>query len=383
MKTFLTVLIALGLGACSREEVKTAAATAPKTPVSEPGRVTIAPDSPKLAQIRVAPVELADVPTDEVEAPGKIEVNPNRVSHIVAPVAGRVVSVNVRLGDPVTQGQAVLTMESPDADAAISAYLQAESQLGQMKSAAIKAQADVDRVRDLLEHQAVAKKEVMNAELALAQARASIEQAEAVKQQALRRLEIFGLKPGEFGQKVVVHSPVPGKVLELTVVPGEFRNDTNQPLVTIADLSSVFVTSDVPETAIRLIRVGEPITLELSAYPGEIFHASVARIADTVDPLTRTIKVQARLDNAAGRFRPEMFGRIRHIEALKKLPVVPSGAIVQSEKQSFVYREVSPGVFEQTTVATGNRVGDKVAILQGIKAGDRVVVDGVMLLKAN
>jgi membrane fusion protein, heavy metal efflux system len=383
VKKALPIFLALILGACSKQELKTSAAPAARTTEAEPGKVTIAADSPKLKQIRVETVESAVVPVDEVDAPGRIEVNPNRVSHIVAPVAGRVIAVNVRLGDAVSQGQPVLTMESPDADAAISAYLQAESQLGQMRSAAIKAQADLDRVRDLLEHQAVAKKEVMNAELALSQAKASVEQSEAMKQQALRRLEIFGLKPGQFGQRIVLPAPVSGKVLELTVVPGEFRNDTNQALATIADLSTVWVASDVPESAIRFIKVGEPISLELSAFPGEVFRGRVARIADTVDPATRTIKVRAELDNASGRLRPEMFGRIRHTEPGLPTPVVPSSALVQSETRTYVYREVSPGVFQQTPVTAGSRAGEKIAILAGIKAGDRVVVDGVMLLKAN
>lgn len=383
MKRVLPILLALVLGACSKEALRTVAEPAAKASETEPGRVAIPADSPKLKQIRVEAVESAIVPIGEVDAPGRIEVNPNRVSHVVAPVAGRVIAVNVRLGDAVSQGQPVLTMESPDADAAISSYLQAESQLGQMKSAAIKAQADLDRVRDLLEHQAVAKKEVLSAELALSQAKASVEQSEAVKHQALRRLEMFGLQPGQFGQRIVLHAPVSGKVLDLTVVPGEFRNDTNQALATIADLSTVWVSSDVPESAIRFITVGEPISLELSAFPGETFHARVARIADTVDPATRTIKVRAELDNASGRLRPEMFGRIRHTEPGQPTPVVPSSALVQSEKRTYVYREVSPGVFQQTPVTAGSRAGDKFAILDGLRAGDRVVVDGVMLLKAN
>jgi len=382
MKWIAVLAMVLGLAACSRTDEKASAASpAPTAPAAKPGQVVLPPDSPKLKEIRVEAVHSAEVPTDEVDAPGKIETNPNRVSHVVAPVSGRIVSVNVKLGDSVTEGQPLVTMESSDADAAVSAYLQAESQLGQMKSAAIKAQADLDRVKDLLEHQAVARKEVLNAELALTQAKSSVEQAEATRQQTLRRLEIFGLQPGAFGQKLVVRAPVSGKVLELNVVPGEFRNDTTQPMVTIADLSTVWIASDVPETAIRFITVGERIEIQLSAYPGEKFYAKVMRISDTVDPATRTIKVRAELDNRAGRFRPEMFGRIRHTESTRTLPVVPAGAVVQAERRSFVFREMSPGVFEQTPVTMGDRVGDNVAILQGIATGQRIVTDGVMLLK--
>lgn len=370
------------LAGCAKDEKQVVAAN-PAPAATKPGQVVLPADSPKLKQIKVAPVQTAEVPIDVVEAPGKIEVNPNRVSHVASPVPGRITSVAVKLGDSVREGQTVITVESPDADAAISAYLQADSVVGQMKANTIKAQADLDRLRDLVDHQAVAKKDVLNAENALAQSTAMVEQARASRTQTLRRLEILGLKPGEFGQKIVIHAPVSGKVLELNAVAGEYRNDANAPLMTIADLDTVWIASDVPETQIRHIQLGERLELELAAYPGETFKARVTRISDTVDPTTRTIKVRAELDNHAGRFRPEMFGRIRHTETTKRLPVVPAAAILQAENRSYVYCETSPGVFEETTVSTGDRVGDQVAILKGLGDSSRVVVDGVMLLRSN
>lgn len=370
--------IALLLQGCSKAPEPKAD---PPAAAVRAGQVVLPAGSPKLKQIRVETVATAVVPMDVVDAPGKIEVNPNRVSHVVTPLAGRIVGVSARLGDTVEQGQPLVTIESADADAAMSAYLQSESVLGQMKAAQLKAQADLDRIRDLLEHDAVAKKEVLNAENNLVQARATVDQGEASRQQALRRIQILGLKPGEFGQKIVLRAPVSGKVLEMNIVPGEFRNDTNAPLMTIADLSTVWVTADVPETAIRKIDPGEQLEIELSAYPGEKFRTRVARISDTVDPTTRTIKVRAELDNRRGRLRPEMFGRVRHTESSENLPVIPPGALVQNEGQSFVWRETAPGTFEQTPVKTGNRAGDMLAVLSGLKAGDRVVTDGVMLLK--
>ncbi len=123
---------------------------------------------------------------------------------------------------------------------------------------------------------------------------------------------MLGLKPGVFGQKVTVSAPISGKVLEMSVTAGEYRNDTTAPVMTIADLSTVWGRSDVPESAIRFIQPGEPIDVQLTAYPGETFHGRVTRIADTVDPQTRTIKVRAEMSNAHERLRPEMFGTIRH-----------------------------------------------------------------------
>ncbi len=372
---------ALLLGGCGRREDKDAPATV-SADASPAGTVIIPPDSPKLREIRVGQVVSQAVPTDEIVSPGKIEVNPNRVSRIVLPVTGRITSVLVGLGDAVRQGQPLLAIESPDADSAQSAYLQAQAAVIQARANMVKAQADYDRASDLFAHNAVARKEVLNTENALVQAKAGVEQAQAAQEQAARRISILGLKPGAFGQKVTISAPLSGKVLEMSVVPGEYRTDTNAPVITIADLGTVWVSSDVPESYIRFVQVGEPVDVTLTAYPGEVFRARVTRIADTVDPQTRTIKVRAELNNPRGRLRPEMFGNIRHTEGTQVVPVVPVGAVMQTGGRTVVYLEEQPGRFRQVPVTVGKRSGGVLPILAGLKPGDRVVVDGVMLLKA-
>jgi cobalt-zinc-cadmium efflux system membrane fusion protein len=335
-----------------------------------------------LEQIKRAPVQLADLPTHEVTAPGKIEANPNQVSKVLLPVTGRVTGVLVKTGDAVARDQPLVTIESPDADAAMSAYLTAESNVTQADVALHRADADFDRVADLFEHDAVPKKDVLAAETARAQARASREQAQASREQTLRRLTVLGLVPGSFEQQVVVRSPLAGKVLELSVVPGEYRNDTNAPVMTIADLRTVWVTSQVPESDIRFVQVGERVEISLIAYPGEVFEGRVSRIADTVDPQTRTVKVQAEMSNPDGRFRPEMFGSIHHIESVAKTPVVPAAAVMaNNDGRSVVFVETAPGRFEPRTVTVGERAGDVVRVVSGVRPGDQVVVDGAMLLK--
>ena len=89
--------------------------------------VVLAADSPMLKQLRRQRVELRELPTDEIVTPGKLEANPNRVSKVVLPVTGRVTAVLVKTGDAVTKDQPILTIQSPDADAAMSAYLSARA----------------------------------------------------------------------------------------------------------------------------------------------------------------------------------------------------------------------------------------------------------------
>ena len=352
-------------------------------PAQKPGQVVIPPDSPQLAQIKTELVESVQVPVDTVSAPGKVEANPNRTSHIALPLTGRVTSVIPKIGDFVQQGQPILTIESSDADAAVSASQQAQSVVTQAKSALAKAQMDLDRQKDLFEHGAIPQKEVLNGQAIVNQAQAGVEQAQAAFEQSKRRLQILGISPGSYGQRITVRAPIAGKVLEMSIVNGEFRNDLSAPVMTIADLSAVWITSDVPETSIRLVKPGEPVRIELSAYPGETFRGRVALIGDIVDPDSRTVKVRAEMPNPGGRLKPDMFGNIQLSEQTELRPTVPAAAIIATEGRSYVWRETAKGTFEKVTVTTGIQVADRVAILSGLNPSDRVVIDGVMLLSAN
>lgn len=381
MAAAAAILVVTIAGCSANGPAEAVKAAQPKAEAVD-GRVVIDAASPQLAQIRIEPVADSMVPAGSVTAPGKVEVNTNRLSHVVLPVTGRVSTVLVKTGDFVRQGQPLLTVESSDIDAAVSSYQQASAGMTQAKSALAKAQMDLDREKDLFEHGAVPKKDVLNAEAVTVQAQAAVEQSLAAREQARRRLEILGVGTGTFGQRVTVVAPISGKVLEMSVVNGEFRNDLSAPLMTIADLSSVWVTTDVPETSIRFIKAGEPVVIELSAYPGDSFRGRVTLIGDTVDPQTRTVKVRAVLPNPDGRLKPEMFGNIQLAERTEPRPSVPAAAVIATEGQPVVWRESGKGVFERVAVSTGPQTGNRIAILDGLRSGDRVVVDGVMLLTA-
>src|SRR5437870_2438767 len=127
MTTLRVVVIALlvlmaAAPACRRAQPP----TVPPTATIGSGSISLPSDSPMLKQIRRERVAVAELATDEVIAPGKIEANPNRVSKVVAPVAGRIVGVLVKVGDAVRRDQPLFTIDSPDADAAMSADMQAE-----------------------------------------------------------------------------------------------------------------------------------------------------------------------------------------------------------------------------------------------------------------
>jgi membrane fusion protein, heavy metal efflux system len=387
--TLITILsMSLFLPACGRGNASASRADSERTGAStsaarrEGNIIKFDPESPQLARIRSAPVEQTEVPVDELSAPGKVELNPGRVSRVSLPVAGRVREVMVGLGDAVRQGQTILTVESPDVSSTQSAFRQAEANIAQTKATLTKSEADLARTQDLLANRAIAQKDVLAAETALAQARAALDQATASRDEALRKLQLFGLSPDGKEQLVNVRAPVPGKVVDLSITPGEYRNDTSMPVMTIADLSTVWVSADVPETAIRFIRVGEPVAITLSAFPDQTFTGKVKRIGDLVDPQTRTIKVRAELDNSSGQFRPEMFATIRHSQGSKLAMVIPKSALFQQQDRITVFRESKKGEFEEIAVTVFWQDSNRAAIQGELHPGDRVVVDGVAQLRA-
>ena len=332
--------------------------------------------------LRVAAVETKTLPGEVVSAPAHVETNPNRVARVILPLAGRVVSVLAKIGDPVSEGQLLLEIESPEAGEAESAFLQAEAALTHDKAAAAKAAADLDRLNDLFQKGAVARKDMQAAQSALTAVQAGVEQAKAGRERARRRLEMLGLKPGDQHQKMAVRCPISGKVLAVQVVAGEFRTDTNATLMTIADLSTLWVASDVPESAIRFCRIGGAVDIELIAFPGETFHGKVAQIADTLDPETRTVKVRADLPNPVGRFRPEMSGKLRYSTEAGQRAVIPESAVLQSSEKTFVFLEAGNGRYEPAEVQLGQRTGNGFVVLSGLRAGDRIVTEGVIYLKS-
>ena len=264
----------------------------------------------------------------------------------------------------------------------MSAYLSAGAAEGQAEAALSKAQADSDRASDLFEHNAVAKKDVQTAQSALAQAKAALEQARATREQSRRRLTVLGLSPNGFDQQVVLRAPLSGKVLELSVVPGEFRNDTTAPLMTLADLSTVWVTSQVPETYIRFVQVGERVQISLVAFPGETFEGRVSRIADTVGCTDANREGTGRARQLARKV-PARDVRERPPHRIDQTDAGCAGGRRHSE------RRARDGVRRDADGPIRAPAGDdwcaggrcRRGCVSGLSEGDTVVVDGAMLLQ--
>ena len=383
---------------------------------------TSAPGEPT---IRRTAVEVAEVETGSISQVFSYSGNlaAKKTVDVVPRVAGEVEQLNVEIGDEVKAGEIIVEIDDElyllDLKQAESALSAAQLELEKMEAGArpeeinaaqsalnisaralddavnidsnerttaaanmAKAEADLNRLSDLLAHDAVAKKEVLAAETAVALSKASVEQATSARESASHRLQLLGLKPGKFDQAVTVGAPLSGKVLELNVVEGEFRNEINAPLMTIADLSRVWATSEVPESQIRFCQVGGIAALDLIAYPGEQFRARVTRIADTVNSETRTVKVTAELDNHDGRLRPDMFGKLRSAGGTVAIPWTTEASVFRMRDGDFVFVEQAKGRFRAVPVQLGKKYDGGYSVTSGLSAGDRVVSRGAIYLKA-
>lgn len=175
-------------------------------------------------------------------------------------------------------------------------------------------------------------------------------------------------------------SPIAGHVIEQTGSQGGFWNDTNAPIMTVADLSTVWVGASVQEKDLAAVFVGQTTTIALNAYAGESFSGTVRYVAQVLDPDTRTVKVRIVLDNSSGRLRPGMFARVVFSGPAHNSPVVPAAALVQDGFNTRVFVEQSPWAFAPRVVKTGARLEGQVEITDGLKAGERIVVrDGILL----
>lgn len=301
--------------------------------------------------------------------PAVVEPDPSRFAKVYPPLAGRVAKLHITLGENVTNGQLLVTMESPD-------FMAAQNDLIKAKSALAVAERALKRQKDLLEHKIAAEKDVEQAESDFAQAKGEYDRA-------TRRLNSFGLKITEesLGQPLQVFSPIAGRVVDLSSAIGEFRNDPNSPLMTVADLSDVWLTASVQEKDIAQIRPGQEVEAVFAAYPTEMFHGKVRSIGDLLDPDTRAIKVRVIIQNPEGRLRPGMFASVTFIGFTERSVVVPASSIVQIGESTFIFEQIRPWVLQSREIVIGPQQGDRIVIKRGIAPGTSVLIKGGVLLQ--
>lgn len=335
--------------------------------VTRQGTTVAVPEGAPLRQtLRVAAVEQRTIESP-IAAPGVIEALPDRLVKITPPLSGRVVKLHRLLGDAVKAGEPLFTLDSSDLSTVNSEYAKA-------RAAAAQAQLDLARQKILFDADIAPKKEYEASQLAAAA-------AEADARASADKLAQLGVVPGAASRRdYVLRSPIAGRVIDMAGAQGGYWNDINAPIMTVADLSVVWLTASVSEKDIAQLFVGQAARITLNAYADKAFEGKVKYVGEVLDPDTRTVKVRVVVDNKDGRFRPGMFARVTFAGERRDGIVVPPSALLQSGLVTRVFVEKSPFTYEPRVVTAGAALAGGVEITSGLQAGERIVVkEGVLL----
>jgi len=179
----------------------------------------------------------------------------------------------------------------------------------------------------------------------------------------------------------VIVAPFSGVLGLRQVSPGQLVN-TGTIITTLDDLSKIKVDFSLPEVQMAVLKTGLSIEARSDAYPGEIFSGRVISVDSRVDVQSRSIAAQAEIDNPDNKLRPGMLLEINVLQSQRSALVIPELALQQLASESYVYRVTLDGTVEKTIVKPGTRSFGFVEIVQGLKAGDRIVVEGTSKLRA-
>jgi cobalt-zinc-cadmium efflux system membrane fusion protein len=359
------------LSACGHEAQPAQAAEERAAPAMtrDHGRIVIPEGSPLRERLVVEALEARPV-RRALEVPAHVEADPSRVARITPPLPGRIVNLNVHFGDEVHAGDQLLSIDSPELAEAQRDHLDAEAALAQ-------SQRTLTRQEDLYAHGIAPLADVENARTQHQVAAAELERTSS----RLRLLGVHG--GGAIGRSLVVRAPITGRVVELQVSVGEFHSDLSVPLMTIADLSTVWISASVQERDLSRVSVGMQVTATLAAYPDAPVSGAVLYVGDLLDPDTRTLPVRIAFENPDHHLHPGMFANVTFEETARPEIVVPQPAVVLRGDHNVVFVEVpnTPWTFEEREVTLGPPVGDDLVVTQHLAPGDRVVVSQAILLQ--
>jgi cobalt-zinc-cadmium efflux system membrane fusion protein len=328
-----------------------------------------------LRDLRITVIEAESRPGGEgVSLLGEVGVNEETYAEVGSALPSRVVRVLASPGDSVRRGQPLVELQSVELGRARGEYLGARAR-------AELARAAVARKRELA-GRVVPLREVQEAE---AEARA----AEAELQAAIASLRALGLSEGDLSSggksdaRFLLRSPIPGTVIERSVVAGRMT-DPSKPLFRVGDLSRLWLTVHAYERDAVRVRPGSSARVTFPALPGRVVAGAVTLVGRQVDVVSRTIPVRIEVENEAGLLRPGMSASawVRLGDTGSTVVAVPAASLQRLEDEWRVFIPKGEGTFEIRTVGRGRDLGGEIEIVSGLRPGERVVVDGAFLLKA-
>jgi cobalt-zinc-cadmium efflux system membrane fusion protein len=353
----VTALALLSMVACNRNESGPQTAT-PRQHVVE----TVAVHRQQVAR--------------QIVLPARVMANPTDMVHIYPLISGRVLSLRILPGQEVRKGQSIGTLQSSDA-------AQARSDFEKAKIEAARADLQLNRAKELLQHDVMAQKDYDDL-------KALDDSDHSELERARQALHLLGFSENDTSDVVPIIAPISGVVLDVNTGPGELQRslDNATAIATIADIDSIWVVGDIFPRDLGSIQAGEAASITVNGYPGVTLHGAIDNISDSVDPVSLTLKVRVVLPNPGHRLKPQMYANIAVTGHERNVIVAPATAVIQDGRATFVFVETAPAEgdrppkYERRTVTLGETHADNDEIDQGLADGDRVVVTGAELLRA-
>lgn len=310
-----------------------------------------------------------------ISATGKVEANADKIAHVSPRISGKIVAVRASLGDSVSAGQALATLDSVELGEALNRYRQSKTKLAL-------AQSNMDRIKGLVEKKIAARKDIFQAETDFKTAQTELHTDE-------ERLLLYGVPAAELEGSnrkkplLPVRSPIGGIITEKHAIVGEL-SDPSKSLYTVADLSSVWVMVDIHEKDLAKIRKGQHAIVVIGAYPDLKFRGRINHIADVVDESTRTVKARIEVANPGRKLKPEMFATVELALQTDAPPVlvVPEDALQELEGKKVLFVTDNDTEFKLREVEAGRAASGMIEIISGLKEGERYAIKGSFMLKA-
>jgi membrane fusion protein, multidrug efflux system len=317
---------------------------------------------------------------------------------VAAEIGGRVVGTPVERGTRVTAGAVLVRLSATEADASLreaqANAAQLEARLGfsagqgfdaarvpdvlNAKASLDWAEADFTRIKSLLDQKVVSQSEYDQKLTQVQAARQQYQLAQNVAQQSYRSLEAARARVDlarKASADTVVRAPFAGIVAERFVGTGDYVSRGTK-VATVVRIDPVRVELTVPEQYLSQVRNGQAVRLSVDAYPNEVFTAKVRFVSPALKSDQRALTVEAIASNADGRLKPGLFATalLQH-PAPAAAMLVPATAVETVAGTSRVYVIASGEKIEERIVTIGEKVGDRVELASGVKAGERVAAN--------
>ncbi len=309
----------------------------------------------QLIGVRIAPVERAAV-TKTIRTVGTVRYDETRLADVNLKIEGWIQDLYVDYtGKLVSKGDPLFSLYSPELLTTQQEYLLALKTRDQLRQSQI---ADVR------------------------------ERAERLVESARQRIALWDLPVDQMRAlddtrqpqtAVTFRSPVNGHVIEKQALQG-MHVMPGQTLFKIADLSVVWLEADIYEQEGPLVKVGQRATVTLDAYPGDRFTGRVIYIYPFVEENTRTVKVRFELANRSGRLKPGMYANVELDVPIGMSTTIPSNALLDSGSRQLVFVAEGDGYFQPRDVTVGQRLGDRVQIVEGLEVGEQVAMSATFFL---